>query len=139
MPEPYGLAIGLDDARRACATAIAEAAKNGWTMAFAVTDTGGALVCFERMDGTQNGSVAVAISKARSAALFKRGTKAFQEMLAAGGEGLRVLRIEGAIPVEGGVPIVVGGRIVGAIGASGGSSDQDGVAARAGAAALSSA
>lgn len=138
MAEPYGLAIGLADARRACAAAIDAASKNGWTMAVAVTDPGGALVCFERMDGTQHGSVAVSISKARSAALFQRPTKAFQDLLASGGEGLRVLRIEGAVPVEGGVPLVRGGRIVGAIGASGGSSDQDGVAARAGAAALSS-
>jgi uncharacterized protein GlcG (DUF336 family) len=79
------------------------------------------------------GSVTVAVDKARSAARFKRATKAFQDMLASGGEGLRVLRIKGAVPVEGGLPIVVDGRIVGAIGVSGGTSPQDGQCARAGA------
>lgn len=136
MAEPYGTPIGLDGARRVAAAAVAEAAKNGWNMAVAVVDPAGLLVCFERMDGTQNGSVAVALSKARSAALFKRPTKAFQEMLAAGGDGLRVLRIEGAVPVEGGVPLLQGGRIGGAIGVSGGASAEDGIVARAGAAAL---
>jgi glc operon protein GlcG len=88
------------------------------------------------MDHTQNGSVDVAIAKARSAARFKRPTKAFQDALAAGGEGLRVLALQGAVPVEGGIPIVVEGKIVGAIGASGGTSQQDGVVAAAGLAAL---
>jgi uncharacterized protein GlcG (DUF336 family) len=88
------------------------------------------------MDATQTGSVAVAIAKARSAALFKRPTKAFQDTLAAGGDGLRILRLEGAVPVEGGVPIVMDGKIVGAIGLSGGTSQQDGQCAQAGANAL---
>jgi glc operon protein GlcG len=136
MPEPYGTPIGIEDAKRAAAAALAEARENGWLMAAAVADTGGHLVYFEKMDGTQTGSVAVAIGKARCAALFKRPTKAFQEMLAAGGDSLRVLGLEGAVPVEGGVPLVMGGRIVGAIGLSGGSSAQDGQCARAGAAAL---
>jgi glc operon protein GlcG len=85
---------------------LAEAAKNGWTMAVAVVDPGGNLVYFEKMDNTQLGSVEVAIEKARSAALFKRPTKTLQDTLAAGAEGLRVLRLSGAVPVEGGVPIV---------------------------------
>ena len=88
------------------------------------------------MDDTQVGSVDVAIAKARSAARFKRPTKAFQDALAAGGEGLRILALNGAIPVDGGVPLVVGGKIVGAIGMSGGTSAQDGQAAAAGAAAV---
>lgn len=134
MGEPYATPIRLDDARTVVATAIAEARKSGWSMAVAVVDPAGQLVCFEKMDGTQNGSVAVAMSKARSAALFKRPTKVFQDLLAAGGEGLRVLRIEGAVPVEGGVPILRGGQIAGAVGVSGGSSDQDGAVARAAAA-----
>jgi len=89
------------------------------------------------MDHTQTGSVVVAIDKARSAARFKRPTKAFQDMLAAGGEGLRVMSLSGAIPVEGGVPIAIEGKIVGAIGVSGGTSPQDGQCARAGAEAVS--
>lgn len=139
MSTPYGLAIRLEDARRATAAAIAEARRNGWTMAVAVTDTGGALVYFERMDETQIGSSAIAADKARSAALFKRPTKAFQDVLAGGGEGMRVLGLAGAVPVEGGVPLLSGGRIVGAIGVSGGLSSQDGQCARAGSEALSEA
>lgn len=132
----YGTPITVDAARKVAAPATAEARKNQWTMAVAIVDPSGDLVYFERMDDTQVGSVDVAISKARSAARFKRPTKAFQDALAAGGEGLRILALDGAIPVEGGVPLVVGGRIVGAIGVSGGTSAQDGQVAAAGAAAL---
>lgn len=133
MPEVYGLSINLDTAKRIAASAITEARKNNWTMAVAVIDTGGNLVYFEKMDGTQTGSVRVAISKGRSAVLFKRPTKAFQDMVAAGGEGLRMLRLEGAVPIEGGLPLLVDGKIVGAIGVSGGTSQQDGLVAKAGA------
>ena len=133
MPEVYGLSIDLDTAKKVAASAIAEAHKNNWTMAVAVIDTGGHLVYFEKMDGTQTGSARVAISKGRSAVLFKRPTKAFQDMVAAGGEGLRMLRLEGAVPIEGGLPLLVDGKIVGAIGVSGGTSQQDGVVAKAGA------
>src|SRR2546425_7989095 len=133
LPNPYGLAIALDNAKKAAAPALAEARKNNWTMAAAIVDTGGNLVYFEKMDGTQTGSVAVAIDKARSAALFKRPTKAFQDTLAAGGEGLRVLGLQGAVPVEGGMPLMMDGKVVGAIGVSGGTSPQDGQCAKAGA------
>ena len=133
----YGPSITLEDARRAAAPALAEALKNNWTMAVAIVDTAGHLVYFERMDDTQTGSVTVAVDKARSAALFKRPTKAFQDALAGGGDGLRVLALTGAVPVEGGLPLVVAGRIVGAIGVSGGTSPQDGQCARAGANSLS--
>ncbi len=136
MPEPYGMPIGLENAKKAAAAAIAEARKNGWLMAVAITDPSGELVYFVKMDGTQTGSVNVSIGKSRSAALFKRPTKVFQDMLASGGAGVRVLALERAIPIEGGVPLVIDGEIVGGIGASGGSSDQDGVVAGAGAAAL---
>jgi glc operon protein GlcG len=136
MPEPYGLPINLENAKKAAAAAIAEALRNNWKMAAAVVDTGGHLVYFEKMDGTQTGSVAVAINKARCAALFMRPTKAFQDVLAGGGDGLRMLGLEGAVPVEGGVPLVVDGKIVGAIGLSGGASSQDGQCARAGAASI---
>jgi glc operon protein GlcG len=135
-PPLYGDAISLENAKKAAAPASAEARKNGWLMAIAVVDPSGNLVYFEKMDGTQTGSVPIAIDKARSAALFKRPTKAFQDTLAGGGEGLRILKLQGAMPVEGGVPIVVEGKIVGAIGVSGGTSQQDGQCAAAGAAAL---
>jgi uncharacterized protein GlcG (DUF336 family) len=136
LPNPYGLAITLDEAKKAAAPALAEARNNNWTMCVAVVDTAGNLVYFERMDATQTGSVAVAMAKARSAALFKRSTKMFQDALAAGGDGLRFLKLENAVPIEGGVPIVVDGKIVGAIGLSGGTSQQDGQCAQAGANAL---
>jgi uncharacterized protein GlcG (DUF336 family) len=102
-------------------------------MAVAITDGAGDLVYFEKMDGTQTGSVKVAIGKARSAALFRRPTKVFQEGLAAGGDGLRLLGLEGGVPIEGGLPLLKDGKIVGAIGLSGGTAQQDGVAAKAGA------
>ena len=132
----YGTPITAETAKKVAAPAIAEARKNQWSMAVAIVDPAGDLVYFERMDDTQVGSVDVAIAKARSAARFKRPTKAFQDALAAGGEGLRILALDGAIPVDGGLPLVVGGKIVGAIGMSGGTSAQDGQAAAAGAAAL---
>jgi len=133
MPDVYGLSINLGTAKKIAASAITEARKNNWTMAVAVVDTGGNLVYFEKMDGTQTGSVRVAISKGRSAVLFKRPTKAFQDVVAAGGEGLRMLRLEGAVPIEGGLPLLMDGKIVGAIGVSGGTSQQDGLVAKAGA------
>ena len=132
----YGPAITLAQAKTAVAAALAEAKANNWLMAAAVVDTAGLLVYFEKMDDTQNGSVQVAQAKARSAALFKRPTKVFQDALAAGGEGLRVLRLEGVVPVEGGVPLVVDGKIAGAIGLSGGTSAQDGQCAAKGVAEL---
>jgi uncharacterized protein GlcG (DUF336 family) len=132
----YGTSINVETAKKVAAPALAEARKNQWAMAVAIVDTAGDLVYFEKMDDTQVGSVDVAIAKARSAARFKRPTKGFQDALAAGGEGLRILALNGAIPVDGGVPLVVGGKIVGAIGMSGGTSAQDGQAAAAGAAVL---
>ena len=131
-PQLYGSAIAIEAAKRVAAPALTEAHRNNWAMAVAVVDPAGDLVYFEKMNATQVGSVTVAIDKARSAARFKRPTKAFQDTLAAGGDGLRVLGISGAVPVEGGIPIVVDGKIVGAIGVSGGTSPQDGQCARAG-------
>jgi glc operon protein GlcG len=133
MSNPYGAPISVDDAKRAAAPAIAEAKRNHWTIAVAVVDPSGTLVYYEKMDNTQTASANVAIDKARSAALFKRPTKALQEALATGGEGLRVLALQGAVPVEGGFPIVMDGKIVGAIGASGAASSQDAQCAKAGA------
>ena len=136
MPNPYGAPISLENAKKAAAAAIAEARKNNWTMALAVVDPSGTLVYYEKLDNTQIGSAQVAINKARSAALFKRPTKSFEDQLAKGGDGLRTLGLEGAVPVEGGVPIVIEGKIVGAIGMSGGTSAQDAQCAQVGADAL---
>ena len=132
----YGASITIAQAKKAAAAALAEARTNNWAMAVAVVDPAGFLVYFEKMDDTQLGSVAVAQSKARAAALFKRPTKALQDALAAGGDGLRVLALEGAVPVDGGLPLTVGGRIAGAIGLSGATSAQDGQCAQAGVDAL---
>ena len=134
---PYGRSITLAEAKKAAAAALVPAKANGWTVVVAIVDPGGHLVYLEKLDDTQVGSVKVAEEKARSAAIFKRPTKMLQDVLARGGDGLRVLRLQGAIPVEGGVPLLVGGALVGALGISGGSSAEDGVCAEAGVAALS--
>lgn len=133
LPNPYGGPVSVDDAKKAAAAALAEARKNNWKMAVAVVDPNGDLVYYEKMDNTQLGSSQVSIAKARSAARFKRPTKAFQDAVAAGGAGLRVLGLDGAVPVEGGIPIVMDGKVVGAIGVSGDSSEHDAVCAQAGA------
>lgn len=130
---PYGTSVSPDVAKKAAAAAIAEAKKNNWAMAVAIVDTAGYLVYFERMPETQYASVEIAIEKAKSAALFRRPTKVFQDGVAGGGVGLRILGLKGAVPVEGGIPLMEGGKVIGAIGASGGSSDQDGKTAEAGA------
>ncbi len=129
-PPPYGAPISLENAKKAAA-AVAEARKNNWSEAVAITDIAGNLVYFEKMDGTHNASSNIAIGKSRSAAIFQRPTKAFGDRLAAGDTYL--LRLEGAVPIEGGVPIVMEGKIVGGIGVSGGTVQQDGVVATAGA------
>lgn len=133
---PYGISISPDAAKKVAAAAIAEARKNNWAMAVAVVDTGGYLVYFERMPDTQLGSVQISMEKAKSAALFRRPTKSFQDTLAGGGDGLRMLGLSGAVPVAGGIPLIVDGKVVGAVGASGGSSDQDNHTAEAGASSL---
>jgi glc operon protein GlcG len=129
----YGLSISTDSAKIAAVAAIAEAQKNNWKQAIAIVDTGGYLVYFEKMQDTQTGSVDLAIEKARTAALFRRPTKVFEDGVAAGGEGLRLLRLTGAIPIDGGVPIIVDGKLIGAVGVSGGTGAQDGQVAKAGA------
>ncbi len=131
MPNPYGAPISLENAKKAAAAAQAEARKNNWNMAIAVVNPDGTLIYYEMADGTQIASAQVAIDKARSAAIYKRPTKAMQDALAAGGEGWRILRLQGATPVEGGVPLLQDGKIVGAIGVSGATSAQDGQCARA--------
>jgi len=130
LPNHYGAPIGVETARKAAAAAIAEAKKNGWTVAAAVVDPGGVLVYFERIDGTQNGSSEVAQEKARTSAAFKRPSKALEDVVTSGKS--QFLRLPGALPIEGGLPLVIDGKIVGAIGVSGASSQQDGECAKAG-------
>jgi uncharacterized protein GlcG (DUF336 family) len=136
MSNPYGPPITLEAAKKAASAALAEAARNNWTMAVAIVDPNGTLVYYEKMDNTQLGSADVCIDKARSATLFKRPTKALQDAVAGGGAGVRVMMLRGAMPVEGGLPIVVQGKIVGAIGLSGDTSDHDGQCAQAGVSAI---
>jgi glc operon protein GlcG len=133
---PIGPTINVETAKKAATAALAETRKNGWLMVVAVVDPNGTLVYYEKMDNTQLGSAEVAIDKARSAALYKRPTKAFQDAVAGGGAGLRVLALKGAEPVEGGLPIIVDGKLVGAIGLSGDAGEHDGQCAAAGVSAL---
>jgi len=128
----YGPNVTHEQARKVLAAAIADARRQNLPMAVAIVDTAGHLVAFERMDNTQSASIAVAQDKALSAAMYRRPTKVFQDLIAGGGVGLRVLSLRGANAVEGGVPLAVDGKIVGAVGVSGGSSEQDGVVAKAG-------
>jgi uncharacterized protein GlcG (DUF336 family) len=133
---PVGPTITIAQAKKVAEAALAPARANGWTVVIAIADPGGHLVYLEKMDETQVGSVAIAESKARSAAIFKRPTKTFQDRLDRGGDGLRVLGLVGVVPVEGGLPIIVDGKLIGALGVSGGSSAEDETCAAAGAAAL---
>ena len=134
-PPAYGPPIGLTDAKKVAEAAVAEVAKVGSAPdAIAIVDHGGFLIYFERMDNTQLGSVEIAIEKARTAALFRRPSKAFEDALAGG--RMAILALRGALPLEGGVPIIAGGKLVGAVGASGGTGQQDGQVAKAGADAI---
>ena len=127
-------ALTLDGARRIMAAAEAEAAKNKWTVAIAIVDEAGELVAFHKIDDTQAASIDIAIGKARTAARMKRPTKALEDAVASGRTVL--LAVDGLVPLEGGVPIAVEGRIVGAVGVSGVTSQQDAQVAQAGIAAL---
>ncbi|MBY6243269.1 heme-binding protein [Methylosinus sp. Sm6] len=127
-------ALTLADARRVAEAAEAEARKNGWSVVIAIVDDGGHLVFLQRLDGTQPASSEIATAKARTAALFKRPTKALEEVVASGRTAM--LNLPGMTPVEGGAPILYRGEIVGAIGVSGVQSFQDGLVAAAGAAAV---
>jgi uncharacterized protein GlcG (DUF336 family) len=131
-PMPYGPAITLEQAKDVMAGAEAEAERNNWPVVIAIVDTGGNLVLLQRLDNAQFGSLEVARQKAWSAAAFRRPTKVFQEAIAGGGANLRLLRLEGASPLEGGIPLVVDGQIIGAIGVSGVTSEQDAQIAQAG-------
>ncbi|MBI2315563.1 MAG: heme-binding protein [Betaproteobacteria bacterium] len=131
---PFGNPVGIDTARKMAAASAAEARRNGWPVCIAIVDYHGDLVYFERLDDTQLGSVAVAIDKARTAAKFKRSTKLLEDAVAGGRNAL--LKLGDASPIQGGLPIAVSGRFVGAIGVSGVASHQDEQVAAAGLAAL---
>jgi glc operon protein GlcG len=133
---PYGTPISLEQAKKAVAAAEAESRKNQWNMVIAVLDTGGHLVMLERMDGVQLGSIGAAEDKAYSAVMYRRPTKVFQDLVAQGGANIRLLGLRGASVLEGGIPIIVGGKLIGAIGVSGHTSEQDAQVAKAGADAL---
>ena len=135
-PVSYGEPITLEVARKMANAAELFATNNQWTIAVAIVDTGGNLVLFQKMDNTQIGSIEVAIGKAKTANNFKRPTKAMEDAIANGGVGLRLLAVPGVFPIEGGEPIVVNGKIIGAIGVSGMQAPQDEEATKAGLAAL---
>jgi len=135
-PPAYGDTITIEQAKKAAAAAVAEAQKNNWFLAIAVVGPTGELVYFEKMDNTQYGSIAIALHKAKAAAIFKRPTKAFEDRVAQGGAGIAAMTLDGMIASEGGIPIMAGGKIIGAIGTSGATGAQDGQASNAGIAAL---
>ncbi len=135
MP-PYGPPITLDQAKRVMAAAELEAAKNSWQVAITILDSGGNPVMFHKIDNAQLSAATVSEGKARTALEFKRPSKALDDAIAAGGAGMRLLALKDITPLEGGVLIVVDGKIIGAIGISGALSSQDAQAAGAGAAAL---
>lgn len=129
----YASPISLELAKRVVSRAEDEALSNGWNMVIAVVDSSGHLVILHRMDHAQYGSIPIAQAKATTAVNFKRPSKLFEDAVAAGGLGLRLLAMEGLCPLEGGIPLVLGGAVVGAIGVSGAQSTQDGQVAQAGA------
>ena len=131
-PPEYGTPISLEQAKKIMAGAEAEATKNKWGMVITIVDSGGNAVMMHRLDNTQFGSIDVARDKARTAVAFRRPTKVFQDLIAQGGANLRLLNLTGASVLEGGIPIVVGGKIIGGVGVSGGTSQQDAQVAQAG-------
>jgi uncharacterized protein GlcG (DUF336 family) len=130
---PYGPPISLEAAKKVMAAAEAEAIRNNWGMAIAILDSTGHMVMLHKLDNTQYGSILVAEDKARSAVDFRRPTKVFEDLVAQGGLGLRTLALRGGSPLEGGLPIIVDGKVIGAIGVSGATAVQDGHVAKAGA------
>ena len=134
-PAPYGASITLEAAKKAMAAAEAEATKNNWNVVITIVDAGGHVVMTQRANNTQYASIRIAEGKARTAVEFRRPTKALEDTVAGGGAGLRLLSVEGASLLEGGVPIIVDGKIIGGIGVSGVASKDDAAIAMAGAAA----
>ena len=134
-PAPYGAPITMEQARKAMTAAEAEAVKNSWQVVISIVDNGGRLVALYRLEA-QTASVDIAAGKATTAVAFRRPSKALEDGLAAGGAGLRILGVRAATPFQGGVPILLDGKIIGGIGVSGVTAPQDEVVAMAGAAAV---
>jgi uncharacterized protein GlcG (DUF336 family) len=130
----YGESVTLEQAKKIAAGGIAEAKKNNWAIAIAVVDTHGFLVYFERLDDTQTASVKIAVDKAQTAAMFRRPSRAFEDVVTKG--RVAVLGLSGATPITGGLPIVAGGKIIGGVGVSGVTSEQDEQVAKAGLSAM---
>jgi glc operon protein GlcG len=131
---PYGAPVSLERAEAAIAAAIAEAKKRDWKFNVAVVDSGGNLVAFQRMDGAQLASIAISEHKARAAAITRRETKVFETGIQSGLN--YIITLDGIIGSRGGIPLIEGGKIVGAIGCSGGTGSQDEIACKAGAATI---
>jgi uncharacterized protein GlcG (DUF336 family) len=136
VPPPYGPPIGIENARKVMAAAEAEAAKNNWPVVVAIIDSGGHVVMLHRRDDTQLSSIEIAQGKAKTALMFKRPTKVLDDAISSGGAGLRFLALKDIIPLEGGLPIVSDGKVIGAIGVSGVLSAQDAQIGRTGIEAL---
>jgi len=132
---PYGAPIGLDRAEAAIAAAVTEAKRHDWKMNVAVVDAGGNLVAFQRMDGAQMASIQVSEHKAHASAIYRRETKAFENGIQVSGFNY-LMTLDGVIASRGGIPLVEGGKIIGAIGCSGGAGSQDEVVCKAGAATI---
>jgi glc operon protein GlcG len=135
-PPAYGEQIGIEQAKKAAAAAVVEAKKINTFMAISVVSPSGDLVYFEKMDNTQFASINISIHKARTAATFRRPTLSFEERVGAGGVGVTLLTLDGIIASPGGNPIIVGGKLIGAIGVSGGTGAQDNQVSLAGMAAV---
>ena len=131
-PPPYGPPITLEQAKRVMAAAELEAAKNSWQVAIAILDSGGNMVMFHKIDNTQLASIGASEGKANTALRFKRPSKALDDAIAAGGAGLRLLAVKDITPLEGGLPVILDGKIIGSIGVSGVTSQQDAQTAQAG-------
>ncbi|MGY8903266.1 MAG: GlcG/HbpS family heme-binding protein [Burkholderiales bacterium] len=132
QPAPYGTPITLEAATKLAVGATAEARKNNWPVVISIVDSAGQLVLLHRLDNTQYASLDIATGKAKTAVNFRRTTKALEDVIAGGGAGLRFLRVDGMTPLEGGIPIIVDGKIVGGVGVSGVTSQQDAQIAQAG-------
>jgi glc operon protein GlcG len=133
---PYGAPINFQQAKKVMAGAEAEAAKNKWNMVIVVLDSGGHMVMLHRLDGTQLAASKQPRTRRTRRSFYRRPTKVFQDLVGQGGANLRLLRLAGASPLEGGIPLIVDGKIIGAVGVSGAASEQDAQVAKAGADAL---
>ena len=134
---PYGTPVSMDQAHKAAMGAVAEAKKRNWKMSISVVDPSGNLVAHATMDGTQHGSIVISQAKAKTSALLRRPSKALADAVNGGAPAtLSLLGLFGGAASEGGIPLISEGKLIGAIGVSGGTAPQDGVVAKAGVDAL---